>query len=91
MKILLLASAIFASLWGSVACDQTGGFTTRDGRIYAPDQTEFIARGINVRPEDMEVVARTVTNLFPGINFIRLAIDNGNIPRHPNCGFLSCK
>jgi hypothetical protein len=80
MKILLLASAIFASLWGNVACAQTGGFTTRDGKIYAPNQTEFIARGINIRPEDMGVVAQTVTTLFPGINFIRLAIDDGRYP-----------
>jgi hypothetical protein len=76
MKILLVVSAMLASLWGSVAYAQSGGFTTRDGKIYAPNQTEFIARGINIRSEDMVEVARTVTTLFPGINFIRLAIGN---------------
>jgi hypothetical protein len=55
-------------------------FRTLDGRIYAPDGREFIPRGINIRPEDLDSVARSATTLFPGINFIRLAIDDGTYP-----------
>jgi hypothetical protein len=66
----------------AAACDEPkhGAFSVRDGKIYAPDQTEFVPRGINIRPEDLAKVARSVTTLFPGINFIRLAIDNGTYP-----------
>ncbi len=85
MKLsVLVAAAVVAISWqdaGAPAAELAqAGFSTRDGKIYAPDQSEFIARGINIRPEDMVTVARSVTTLFPGINFIRLAIDNGTYP-----------
>jgi hypothetical protein len=81
MKIVALASAIVAMIAGQGAQAQPAAFRTRDGKIFAPDHSEFVARGINIRPEDMVTVARTVTTLFPGINFIRLAIDNGTYPK----------
>jgi hypothetical protein len=81
MKRLALISTCLVTLMSHVVHSQpAAGFSTKNGKIYAPDQTEYIARGINIRPEDMTAVARTVTTLFPGINFIRLAIDNGTYP-----------
>jgi len=80
MKFLQLLAAAFIAMTAHVAFAQPATFSTHDGKIYAPDRVEFIARGINIRPEDMITVARTVTTLFPGINFIRLAIDNGTYP-----------
>jgi hypothetical protein len=80
MKRLALASALLLGLSSWAASAQPAGFSTRDGKIYAPDKTEFIARGINIRFEDITPVARTVTTLFPGINFIRLAINQPTYP-----------
>jgi hypothetical protein len=90
MKIRIMAAAIMVSVASFAAVPQStqasdqklreATFRTQDGKIYAPDQSEFIARGINIRTEDMDAVAKTGTTLFPGINFIRLAIDNGSYP-----------
>ena len=90
MKIRIMAAAIMVAVASFAAVPQStqasdqklreATFRTQDGKIYAPDQSEFIARGINIRTEDMDAVAKTGTTLFPGINFIRLAIDNGSYP-----------
>jgi hypothetical protein len=58
-----------AALPGGAA---TGGFTTANGRIIAPDGSVFIAKGINTM--EQQVSSATLKSVFPGINFVRYAV-----------------
>jgi hypothetical protein len=80
MRLIWLALAIVVAASSPGRAAQAN-FSTRDGKIYAPDGTEYIARGVNIHFEDMVPVARTVTNLFPGVNFIRLAVGDSRYPK----------
>jgi cellulase (glycosyl hydrolase family 5) len=51
----------------------TGAFRIANGQIIDPGGFTFVARGINVGPQDMVTVAQSLTTTFPGANFIRLA------------------
>ena len=51
----------------------TGGFTTSNGNIIAPDGSVFIAKGIDVMEGD-QPSATTLVSDFPGINFVRFAV-----------------
>ena len=50
----------------------SGGFTTANGRIIAPDGSVFIAKGIDTMEE--QVPSATLKSAFPGINFVRYAV-----------------
>lgn len=51
-----------------------GGFGTINGQIYTPDGKPFIARGINIRADQLNAAVSSGQLLsdFPGINMIRL-------------------
>ena len=53
-----------------------GGFTTRNGQIYGPNGQPFQARGVDVLWGGNVPSADTLTQTFPGINFVRLAVYN---------------
>lgn len=50
-----------------------GGFWTVGGQVLAPDGTPYIARGINLRSNELADIP-AVLAAFPNINFIRLNI-----------------
>ncbi len=51
-----------------------GGFGVLDGTIYSPDGQPFVARGINIGPDDMgSATPDALQAAFPGINFVRFA------------------
>lgn len=53
-------------------CVATGTtFRVANGKIYDPDGKQYIARGINIGDPS---IASQITTLFPGINFVRVAI-----------------
>ena len=52
----------------------TGQFTVSNGEIFAPDGSQFVARGIDVMDTGSDPSAATLLQDFPGINFVRLAI-----------------
>jgi hypothetical protein len=60
---------VCAALPGGAA---SGGFTTANGQIIAPDGSVFIAKGINTMEE--QVPSATLKSAFPGINFVRYAV-----------------
>jgi hypothetical protein len=51
----------------------SGAFHVAKGRIIGPNGLPFIARGINMADSDMGDAAAAIA-LFPGLNFVRLAI-----------------
>src|SRR5664279_2970152 len=53
-----------------------GGFTTQNGQIIGPNGQPFQARGVDVMWGSDVPSAGTLTQTFPGINFVRLAIYN---------------
>lgn len=59
----------------ATACDlaSSGQFSAMGNTIYGPNQTPFVARGINIM-EGQEPSLAEVQSAFPGINFIRYAI-----------------
>lgn len=57
----------------------TGSFSTANGHIYDPSGKPFIAKGINVMHGN-NPSASTLQSMFPGINFVRLAIYDYNSP-----------
>ena len=51
-----------------------GGFGVFNGQIYVPNGKAFVARGINLGPNDMgSATPDALQSAFPGINFIRFA------------------
>jgi hypothetical protein len=50
----------------------SGGFTTSNGQIIAPDGSVYIAKGINLYDQAIGSASQVLAD-FPGINFIRLA------------------
>jgi glucose/arabinose dehydrogenase len=58
---------------GSSSGTSTGAFHVEGGQIIDPDGNLFVAHGINVGPEDIADLEANLTNLFPGINFLRMA------------------
>jgi len=52
---------------------KTPAFGILQGVIYDDQQRPFIPRGVNIGPQDMTSVAASISTLFPGANFIRLA------------------
>lgn len=51
----------------------SGAFHVANGRIVGPNGQTFIPRGINMADNDMGSAAAAIA-LFPGLNFVRLAI-----------------
>ncbi len=51
----------------------TQAFHVANGQIIDPNGNVYIARGIDIGPQDMATVAQSLTSTFPGANFIRLA------------------
>jgi hypothetical protein len=51
----------------------TGSFHVADGHLLGPDGKEWIARGINVADNDLGAADQMIA-MFPGLNFVRLAI-----------------
>lgn len=49
----------------------TGQFVVENGQITAPDGARFIAKGVNASEY---VDPNAILNLFPGVNFVRLAV-----------------
>lgn len=51
-----------------------GGFAAIDGQILAPDGTPFIARGINIREDQLNAAVSSgqLESDFPGLNMVRL-------------------
>jgi hypothetical protein len=54
----------------------SGGFTTQNGQIIGPNGQPFQARGVDVMWGGDVPSASTLTQTFPGVNFVRLAIYN---------------
>lgn len=50
----------------------SGGFTTANGQIIAPDGSVYIAKGVNLYDAAIGDASKVLAD-FPGINFIRLA------------------
>ena len=51
-----------------------GGFGVFNGKVYAPNGQPFVARGINLGPDDMSsATPDALQATFPGINFVRFA------------------
>ena len=51
-----------------------GGFGVFNGKVYAPNGQPFVARGINLGPDDMpSATPDALQAAFPGINFVRFA------------------
>ena len=51
-----------------------GGFGVFNGKVYAPNGQPFVARGINLGPDDMSsATPDALQTAFPGINFVRFA------------------
>ena len=51
-----------------------GGFGVFNGQIYAPNGQPFVARGINLGPNDMaSATPDALQSVLPGINFVRFA------------------
>ena len=51
-----------------------GGFGVFNAKIYAPNGQPFVARGINLGPDDMaSATPDALQSAFPGINFVRFA------------------
>ena len=48
-------------------------FHVSNGQIIDPDGNVFVARGMDIGPQDMTSVAQSLGTTFPGTNFIRLA------------------
>ena len=58
----------------------TGAFHVVNGQIIDPNGNVFVAKGIDIGPQDMASVASSLATTFPGANFIRLAIPGGTYP-----------
>ena len=56
------------------------GFTTCDGKIYAPGGKEFIARGVNVYSFDLESAINSLASTLPGTNFVRVVVRSLDAP-----------
>lgn len=70
------AAAIRAPTSAPVVCGSSvasGSFKVVNGRIIGPDGKDFIARGINAGPQNMETLIASLDAVFPGTNFIRMA------------------
>jgi hypothetical protein len=52
----------------------SGGFGVLDGQIYTPDGQPFIARGINIRNDQLNAAVSSgqLLSAFPGLNMVRL-------------------
>ena len=78
--------------WGQTTCTvgssgtaltgiASGQFTTQNGQIIGPNGQPFQARGVDVMwGSDNVPSASTLTQTFPGVNFVRLAIYNYDSP-----------
>lgn len=66
----------------------SGGFTTSNGQIIAPDGSVYIAKGINLYDHAIGS-ASGVLAAFPGINFIRLAAFSYSDTSSYFAGFIS--
>jgi hypothetical protein len=51
-----------------------GQFRVLDGKIYAPDEKEFIPYGVNASARNLSATADTIDKLFPELNFLRVPI-----------------
>jgi len=94
-RVIVLYLSLFILPMGITSCGDTnppahsseanGLFRVSDGRIIAPDGTDFIARGINIYnstfyPNDYPTkgagAVDQIVSLFPKINMIRFAYQN---------------
>src|SRR6476646_693166 len=56
------------------------GFTTSNGTIYDPNGNVFVARGVNIGDYNTPSAA-TLQAMLPGINFVRLAVNDYPSPQ----------
>lgn len=80
---LLLSAALYPPAAFAASCGTSGtpnyatadgGFGVFNGKIYAPDGQPFVARGINLGPDNMaSATPDALQAAFPGINFVRFA------------------
>jgi parallel beta-helix repeat protein len=66
----------------------TGGFTTQNGQIIAPDGSPWIAKGIDLYDGAIGSAAQVLAT-FPGLNFIRMAAYNYSDTASYLSGFIS--
>ena len=66
----------------------SGGFTTANGQIIAPDGSVFIAKGINLYDQAIGSASQVLAD-FPGLNFIRLAAYSYSDTASYLSGFIS--
>jgi Cellulase (glycosyl hydrolase family 5) len=78
IMVIAAASTSFAQKAADCAAGTNGGtgsFRVSGGRIIAPNDQPFIAKGINIYPEQLEKQGvSAVLDMFPGINLVRLNI-----------------
>jgi hypothetical protein len=78
IMVVAAASTSFAQKVTDCAADANGGagrFRVSGGQISAPNDRPFIAKGINIYPDELEKRgASAVVDLFPGLNLVRLNI-----------------
>jgi hypothetical protein len=70
----------------------TPEFTAANGVITAPDGSNFVARGVDVFALgglNLTNDAPTIVSQFPGINFIRLASDSGDVGQGGTVGTIA--
>ena len=66
----------------------SGGFTTANGQIIAPDGSVYIAKGINLYDQAIGSASQVLAD-FPGLNFIRLAAYSYSDTASYLSGFIS--
>lgn len=61
-----------------------GQFTTQNGQIIGPDGQVFVARGLSILDAKLDQAVgddgNPLLSLFPGINFVRIAVNGGYDP-----------
>jgi hypothetical protein len=53
-----------------------GAFRVANGQIIGPNGSPFIAKGINIFNSQMITVSGSLTRMFPGINMVRVAVQD---------------
>src|SRR6476659_8717197 len=56
------------------------GFTTSNGKVLDPNGNVFVARGVNIGDYNTPSAA-TLQAMLPGINFVRLAVNDYPSPQ----------
>jgi hypothetical protein len=75
IMVVAAASTSVAEKVADCATDSTGWFRVSGGQIIAPNDRPFIAKGINIYPDQLEKRGvSAVLDTFPGVNLVRLNI-----------------